>query len=96
MSDYLTDAEYAEEVRCAALGLDGPNAKEYRRVTAADRYDAWRDRAKEHGYRNPLVAPYFCTTCHWSENAHPRDACPTGFVPGDPSDVERRNRELGF
>jgi hypothetical protein len=26
----LTDAEREEEIRCAALGLEGPNAKQYR------------------------------------------------------------------
>ena len=30
----LTDAELEEEVRCAALGTEGPNAKQYR-------YETW-------------------------------------------------------
>lgn len=28
---WLSDEEWEEEVRCAALGLEGPNAKSYRR-----------------------------------------------------------------
>lgn len=96
---YLSDAEYEEEVRCAAHGLEGPNVKEYRRVTAdaaLNAADEWRTRAKENGWRNPYVASFFCTTCHWSENAHPRAECSTGFVPGKADEVSRHNREIGF
>jgi len=51
---------------------------------------------KENGYRNPLVAAYFCTTCHMNDVAHPNDRCPTGFVPGDPDAVREANRKMGF
>lgn len=58
--------------------------------------DDLRTRAKEAGYRNPLVAPMFCQTCHWNENAHPREACATGFVPGDPEAYRAHNRRIGW
>lgn len=61
-----------------------------------DQIDEWRTRAKENGYRNPLVAPLFCVTCNWSENAHPRPECFTGFIPGKVEDVIARNKRLGF
>jgi hypothetical protein len=61
-----------------------------------DAADIARKQAQEAGYRNPLVAPYFCVTCRYSENAHPRDECPTGFVPGDPEAVRAENRRRGF
>lgn len=58
--------------------------------------DDLRTRAKEAGYRNPLVAPYFCQTCHWSDTAHPREECATGFIPGDPEKVRAWNRSIGW
>jgi hypothetical protein len=51
MYDGLTDAEYEEEVRCAALGLEGPNAKTYRAATWADLADHARKAAKENPTR---------------------------------------------
>lgn len=66
------------------------------RESLAGAADDLYKRMKEQGYRNPLVAPYFCTTCHWSEKAHPRDECPTGFVPGNPESVRSANRRRGF
>lgn len=30
----MTDADVQEEIRCAALGMEGPNAKSYRAMTA--------------------------------------------------------------
>lgn len=57
--------------------------------------DDLRTRAKEAGYRNPLAAPYFCTTCHWSESAHPREECDT-FTPGDPETYRAHNRRIGW
>ena len=57
--------------------------------------DDYRTRLKEAGWGNPLVAPYFCEHCHWSENAHPRDDCP-GFQPGDPDEVRRQNVAKGL
>ena len=71
-------------------------AAEHVRESLAGAADDLYKRAKENGYRNPLVAPMFCTTCHWSENAHPRDECPTGFIPGDPEEVRAANRRRGF
>ncbi len=66
----------------------------------ADRYAGAADdlytRMKEEGYRNPLVADLFCTTCHTTENGHPNDRCSTGFIPGDPEDVRNQNRARGF
>jgi hypothetical protein len=53
-------------------------------------------RMKEEGYRNPLVADMFCTTCHTTENGHPNERCSTGFIPGDPEDVRNQNRARGF
>lgn len=65
-----------------------------------DRYLGGADdalkRAKEAGYRNPLVADMFCTTCHVTENGHPREDCSTGFIPGDPELVRAHNASLGF
>lgn len=58
--------------------------------------DDARTRAKEAGYRNPLVADMFCTTCHYTENAHPHERCSTGFVPGDPEAVRAYNASIGF
>lgn len=71
-------------------------AYEHARESLADAADNARTRAKEQGYRNPLVAPMFCQTCHWSENAHPREECLTGFTPGDPKTVRAANARLGF
>ena len=51
---------------------------------------------KEQGYRNPLVADKFCTTCHTTENGHPNARCSTGFIPGDPEAVRVANRDRGF
>lgn len=70
----------------------------YEHVTEslASAADDLRTRAKEAGYRNPLAAPFFCQTCHWSENAHPRDECPTGFIPGDPEEYRAHNRRIGW
>jgi hypothetical protein len=86
VSGWLTDAEYEEEVRCAALGLEGPNAKSYR-VLLPDA-DLWDNRDKFACGPNPLTRKFFCRTCHWSENAHPREDCPTGFLPGSPRKEE--------
>jgi hypothetical protein len=58
-------------------------------------YDDWRTWAKENGWRNPLVAPYFCTRCHWSENAHPRPDCDE-FLPGSEDEVRAENLRRGF
>lgn len=71
-------------------------AYEYVRESYADAYDDWHTRAKEAGYRNPLVVPMFCQTCHHSDNAHPRDECPTGFIPGDVEEAHRHNERIGF
>ena len=43
----LTDAEHEEEVRCAALGLEGPNAKSYRAHVWPQLADLARKAAKE-------------------------------------------------
>lgn len=58
--------------------------------------DDMRTRAKEAGYRNSLVTAMFCQTCHWSENAHPRALCDTGFIPGDPEETRAHNRRMGW
>lgn len=58
--------------------------------------DEWRDRFKEAGGRNPLVVPMFCQTCHYNEGAHPRDECPTGFIPGDVEAAHDHNERIGF
>lgn len=58
--------------------------------------DDARTRAKEEGYRNPLGADLFCTTCHTTENGHPSDRCSTGFIPGDPEEVRAANARRGF
>lgn len=71
-------------------------AYEYVREAYFSAWDDMRTRAKEAGYRNPLVAPYFCQTCHWSENAHPREECATGFLPGDPEASRAHNRRIGW
>jgi len=71
-------------------------AYEHVRESLADAADDARTRAKEQGYRNPLVAPYFCVTCHWSESAHPREGCSTGFMPRDPEEVRAANKRLGY
>ena len=44
---YLTDAEREEEIRCAALGMEGPNAKLYRGEALAEQADLARKRARE-------------------------------------------------
>lgn len=71
-------------------------AYEHVRESLAGAADDLRTRAKEAGYRNPLVASMFCITCHYNDNAHPHPRCPTGFIPGDPAEVEAANRRLGF
>lgn len=71
-------------------------AYEHVRKSLADAADDARTRAKEQGYRNPLVAPMFCQTCHYNDNAHPRLECSTGFIPGDPEAVRAANVRLGF
>jgi len=77
---WSTDATAYDDVRDAML----------------DAADVAYKQAKENGYRNPLVAPYFCVTCRYSENAHPRPECETGFVPGDADAVREQNRRRGF
>lgn len=53
-------------------------------------------RMKEAGYRNPLVADLFCTTCHTTGPHEASERCSTGFIPGDPEKVREHNRSLGF
>lgn len=69
---------------------------EYVRESYASAYDDWHTRAKEAGYRNPLVAPMFCQTCHYNESPHPRPECPTGFIPGDVEAAHIHNEKIGF
>lgn len=73
-------------------------ADAYTYVTDAYSVDAdlLYTRMKEQGYRNPLAAPYFCTTCHHSGPHDISDRCPTGFIAGDPEKVRQQNRERGF
>lgn len=69
---------------------------EYVREAYLGAADDLRTRAKEAGYRNPLVAPMFCQTCHYSENAHPHERCSTGFIPGDAEAAREHNRRIGW
>ena len=71
-------------------------AYQFVRASWADAGDMLYTRMKEAGYRNPLVADMFCTTCHTTENGHPNERCSTGFIPGDPEKVREYNRSLGF
>ena len=73
-----------------------PGAYQHVREGLADAADNARKRAMENGYRNPLVAPFFCATCGWTKNAHPHDKCATGFIPGDPDEVRAANKRKGF
>lgn len=75
---------------------DENGAYDHVRDSVLDAADLAYKEMKEDGYRNPLVAPYFCTTCHYSDNAHPRSECSTGFIPGDPEKVRAENRRRGF
>ena len=46
---FMSDADYEEEVRCAALGLEGPNAKSFRAEALLD----WADHARKAAKENP-------------------------------------------
>lgn len=54
--DHLTDAEYEEEVRCAALGLEGPNAKSFRATSWLDHADRLHKLQKEQGLHSVDVS----------------------------------------
>lgn len=51
VSGWLSDADWQEEVRCAALGLEGPNAKSFRAEVWAGQADLLRKARRE----NPEV-----------------------------------------
>lgn len=57
MTWILTDAEFEEEVRCAALGIDGPNGDIYRAEALAVMSDHARKSARENGEARSLFAP---------------------------------------